>query len=170
MKRRRHSGRTDRLDPQRARGRRLGGRPGPHARRRRAAGPPLEVQVRGHDGVRPEAAQAARGGEPAPEALRPRTRAWTCGCSAGGLRKAAGGLWKTRLASGRRLRILNVDAGFSRPRVGQLVATSITGARLALFLDGRARPRRLPRPSSATTAPSSPARRCAFGASGSARP
>ena len=41
-----------------------------------------------------------------------------------------------QLASGRRLRILNVVDGFSRPRVGQLVATSITGARLALFLAG----------------------------------
>ena len=40
-----------------------------------------------------------------------------------------------QLASGRRLRILNVAAGFSRLCVGQLVATSITGARLALFLD-----------------------------------
>ena len=40
-----------------------------------------------------------------------------------------------QLASGRRLRILNVVDDFSRPRVGQLVATSITGARLALFLD-----------------------------------
>ena len=41
-----------------------------------------------------------------------------------------------QLASGRRFRILNVVDDFSRPRVGQLVATSITGARLALFLDG----------------------------------
>ena len=41
-----------------------------------------------------------------------------------------------QLASGRRLRILNVAADFSRPRVGQLVATSITGARLALFPAG----------------------------------
>ena len=40
-----------------------------------------------------------------------------------------------QLASGRRFRILNVAAGFSRPRVSQLVATSITGPRLALFLD-----------------------------------
>ena len=40
-----------------------------------------------------------------------------------------------QLASGQRLRIPAVVAGFSRPRVGQLVATSITGARLALFLD-----------------------------------
>ena len=40
-----------------------------------------------------------------------------------------------QLASGRRFRIPDVAAGFSRPRVGQLVATSITGARLALFLD-----------------------------------
>ena len=40
-----------------------------------------------------------------------------------------------QLASGRRLRIPDVDDDFSRPRVGQLVATSITGARLALFLD-----------------------------------
>ena len=40
-----------------------------------------------------------------------------------------------QLASGRRFRILNVVDDFSRPRVGQLVATSITGARLALFLD-----------------------------------
>ena len=41
-----------------------------------------------------------------------------------------------QLASGQRLRILNVATGFSRPRVGQLVATSITGARLALFPAG----------------------------------
>ena len=41
-----------------------------------------------------------------------------------------------QLASGRRLRIPDVAAGFSRPRVGQLVATSITGARLALFPAG----------------------------------
>ena len=41
-----------------------------------------------------------------------------------------------QLASGRRLRIPDVVDDFSRPRVGQLVATSITGARLALFLDG----------------------------------
>ena len=39
--------------------RKAGGRPGPQARRRRAVDPPLEVQVRGHDGVRPEAAQAS---------------------------------------------------------------------------------------------------------------
>ena len=41
-----------------------------------------------------------------------------------------------QLASGRRLRIPDVAAGFSRLCVGQLVATSITGARLALFLAG----------------------------------
>ena len=41
-----------------------------------------------------------------------------------------------QLASGQRLRILNVVDDFSRLCVGQLVATSITGARLALFLDG----------------------------------
>ena len=41
-----------------------------------------------------------------------------------------------QLASGRRLRIPDVAAGFSRPRVGQLVAASITGARLALFPAG----------------------------------
>ena len=52
-------GRTDHLDPQRTRGRRLGGRPGPQARRRRAAGPPLEIEVRRHDGLRPQAAQAS---------------------------------------------------------------------------------------------------------------
>ena len=40
-----------------------------------------------------------------------------------------------QLASGRRLRIPDVVDDFSRPRVGQLVAVSITGARLALFLD-----------------------------------
>ena len=40
-----------------------------------------------------------------------------------------------QLASEHRLRILNVAAGFSRPCVGQLAAASITGARLALFLD-----------------------------------
>ena len=41
-----------------------------------------------------------------------------------------------QLASDRRLRILNVDDDFPRLCVGQLVATSITGARLALFLAG----------------------------------
>ena len=41
-----------------------------------------------------------------------------------------------QLASGRRFRILNVVDDFSKPRVGQLVATSITGARLALFPAG----------------------------------
>ena len=47
------------------------------------------------------------------------------------------GFMSGQLASGRRLRIPpNVVDGFSRPRVGQLVATSITGARLALFLAG----------------------------------
>ena len=47
------------------------------------------------------------------------------------------GFMSNQLASGRRLRIPDVvDTGFSRPRVGQLVATSITGARLALFLAG----------------------------------
>ena len=40
-----------------------------------------------------------------------------------------------QLASGRRFRILNVAAGFSRMCVGQLVAAPVTGARLALFLD-----------------------------------
>ena len=45
------------------------------------------------------------------------------------------GFMSGQLASGRRFRIPDVAAGFSRPRVGQLVATSITGARLALFLD-----------------------------------
>ena len=235
---------------------RLGGRPGLQARRRRAAGPPLEVAVRRHDGARPQAAQASskenlrlkrQGRGPGP---RP------CGCSrtsskcqksgdarrqeegGGGLRKARPAserrtcrllglhrstarsrpepergdgpladrlrelarrrprygyltlhhmlkreglvvnrkrthrvyarlglqvrakrrrrLWRPRvrmamptrpnerwsidfmsgqLASGRRFRILNVADDFSRPCVGQLVATSITGARLALFLD-----------------------------------
>ena len=38
---------------------RLGGRPGPQARRRRTVDPPLEIQVRRHDGARPEAAQAS---------------------------------------------------------------------------------------------------------------
>ena len=46
------------------------------------------------------------------------------------------GFMSGQLASGRRLRIPAVAAGFSRPRVGQLVATSITGARLALFPAG----------------------------------
>ena len=46
------------------------------------------------------------------------------------------GFMSGQLASGQRLRILNVAAGFSRLCVGQLVATSITGARLALFLAG----------------------------------
>ena len=45
------------------------------------------------------------------------------------------GFMSDQLASGRRFRILNVVDDFSRPCVGQLVATSITGARLALFLD-----------------------------------
>ena len=43
------------------------------------------------------------------------------------------GFMSDQLASGRRLRIPAVAAGFSRLRVGQLVATSITGPRLALF-------------------------------------
>ena len=51
-------------------------------------------------------------------------------------RKVAGGLRRAHPASGRCLRIPDVAAGFSRLCVGQLVATSITGARLALFLDG----------------------------------
>ena len=46
------------------------------------------------------------------------------------------GFMSGQLASGRRFRILNVAAGFSRLCVGQLVATSITGARLALFPAG----------------------------------
>ena len=46
------------------------------------------------------------------------------------------GFMSDQLASGQRLRIPAVVAGFSRLCVGQLVATSITGARLALFLDG----------------------------------
>ena len=46
------------------------------------------------------------------------------------------GFMSDQLASGRRFRIPAVAAGFPRPRVGQLVATSITGARLALFPAG----------------------------------
>ena len=46
------------------------------------------------------------------------------------------GFMSDQLASGRRLRIPDVAAGFSRLCVGQLVATSITGARLALFPAG----------------------------------
>ena len=45
------------------------------------------------------------------------------------------GFMSDQLASGRRFRILNVVDDFSRLCVGQLVAASITGARLALFLD-----------------------------------
>ena len=46
------------------------------------------------------------------------------------------GFMSDQLASGRRFRILNVVDDFSRLCVGQLVATSITGARLALFPAG----------------------------------
>ena len=46
------------------------------------------------------------------------------------------GFMSDQLASGRRLRILNVVVDFSRLCVGQLAATSITGARLALFPAG----------------------------------
>ena len=45
------------------------------------------------------------------------------------------GFMSGQLASGRRLRIPAVG-DFSKPRVGQLVAASITGARLALFPAG----------------------------------
>ena len=153
--------RTDRLDPQRARDRRLGGRPGPHARRRRAAGPPLEVQVRRHDGTRPEAAQASnkenlRLKREGLAATRKRKRRVYARLGLQVRAKRRRRLWRPRvrmamptrpnerwsidfmsdqLASGRRFRILNVVVDFSRMCVGQLVATSITGARLALFLD-----------------------------------
>ena len=45
------------------------------------------------------------------------------------------GFMSDQLASGRRLRILNVAAGSSRMCVGQLVSAPVTGARPALFLD-----------------------------------
>ena len=56
----------------------LGGRLGPHARHRRAAGPPLEVEVRWHVGTRP---QAAQGRELAPEAHGPGPGPGPCGRS-----------------------------------------------------------------------------------------
>ncbi len=48
-----------------------------------------------------------------------------------------------QLASGRRFRVLNIVDDFSRECVGQLVDTSISGARLARFLNELPRP--LPR-------------------------
>ena len=74
--------RTDHLDPQRTRGRRLGGRPGPHAWRRRAVGPPLEVEVRRHDGAR----RAPHGPRRRMAPHGPRRAAF--------LRRRAGGLWR----------------------------------------------------------------------------
>ena len=40
-----------------------------------------------------------------------------------------------QLADGRRFRILNLIDAFSRQYVGQIVDTSISGARLARYLD-----------------------------------
>ena len=59
-----------------------------------------------------------------------------------------------QLASGRRFRILNVAAGFSRPRVGSWSPLRSPGPGWRSSRPGWARPRRIPRPSSATTAPS----------------
>ncbi len=49
-----------------------------------------------------------------------------------------------QLADGRRIRVLNVIDDFSRKCVGQLVDTSISGARLARYLDELALTRSLP--------------------------
>lgn len=49
-----------------------------------------------------------------------------------------------QLASGRRFRVLNIVDDFSRECVGQLVDTSISGRRLARFLDEIAQQRSLP--------------------------
>ena len=49
-----------------------------------------------------------------------------------------------QLASGRRFRVLNIVDDFSRECVGQLVDTSISGRRLARFLDEVAQQRSLP--------------------------
>ncbi|MAY70083.1 MAG: IS3 family transposase [Halomonas sp.] len=49
-----------------------------------------------------------------------------------------------QLASGRRFRVLNIVDDFSRECVGQLVDTSISGRRLARFLDELAQQRSLP--------------------------
>ncbi|WP_417338973.1 DDE-type integrase/transposase/recombinase [Halomonas kashgarensis] len=49
-----------------------------------------------------------------------------------------------QLASGRRFRVLNIVDDFSRECVGQLVDTSISGRRLARFLDEIAQRRSLP--------------------------
>jgi putative transposase len=43
-----------------------------------------------------------------------------------------------QLADGRRIRVLNIVDDFSRRCVGQLVDTSISGVRLARYLDERA--------------------------------
>jgi len=47
-----------------------------------------------------------------------------------------------QLASGRRFRVLNIVDDFTREYVGQLVDTSISGARLARFLSEIGRPLR----------------------------
>ena len=50
-----------------------------------------------------------------------------------------------QLANGRRFRILNVIDDFSRQCVGQIVDTSISGARLAFYLDQLGERRPLPK-------------------------
>ncbi len=49
-----------------------------------------------------------------------------------------------QLANGRRIRVLNIIDDFSRQCVGQLVDTSLSGARLARYLDELAMTRSLP--------------------------
>ena len=80
------------------------------------------------------------------------------------------GFMSDQLASGRRLRIPDVVAGFSRTCVGQLVAAPVSGARLALFPAELGKVAAHPKAVVCDTAPSRPARRCAFGANGPARP
>jgi putative transposase len=50
-----------------------------------------------------------------------------------------------QLASGRRFRVLNIVDDFSRECVGQIVDTSISGARLARYLDELGQHRALPK-------------------------
>ena len=54
-------------------------------------------------------------------------------------------LMSDQLANGRRFRILNLIDNFSRQCVGQIVDTSISGARLARYLDELSTTRPLPR-------------------------
>src|SRR5690554_6058285 len=68
-----------------------------------------------------------------------------------------------QLASGRRFRVLNIVDDYTRECVGQLTDTSISGQRVAAYLQQLGETRGLPKGMSATTARSSPARRCSCG-------